>query len=67
MEKKNQFVFYCFATIAYLAIAIYYICDGSTFIGCGWCFVSVLNFAEAIYLLKKKSSEKIDSHNEKEQ
>ena len=53
MKSNNKKAFYLFAAMTYLAIAIYYICTGSIFLGVAWGIVAVINFGVAIYMMKK--------------
>ena len=47
-------IFYIFASLAYMAIAVYSINTDSLFLGFAWGIVSIANLVEGVYLVRKR-------------
>ena len=55
--KKNKMIFWCIAAIIYLMLAIFFVTDGSIFIGCLWGALSVLYIIKIFCIFRKERSE----------
>ena len=55
--KDKKGIFYIFASLAYMAIAVYSINTDSLFLGFAWGIVSIANLVEGVYLVRKRKQQ----------